>query len=350
MKFQLITSIILLFILKASFLFAQEKNSDEQQGTYEGETKKGYKHGQGMFTWSDGAKYKGSWRYDLMHGEGKMSWPNGAYYLGEWREGRKHGRGKFYWPNGDTYVGSWSDGIQSGNGKVTYANGKVYEGAFKKGKMEGQGKMTWRNGKLYEGEFKNGKMNGEGFMVDENGEARVGTWENDEFMPCICPQTSIAVAEAVATSDAVFLGVVTEIISTEDGYLAQMEILKHWKGEWFFNRLIFLDGGYSSCDFVYTKEQTYLVYANKQENSSYSGVFSATRCSRTTLVENIINDLEVLDEIVPCKGEEIRVPFETISNPVCGCDGVTYKNAYKAAKAGIQVWEIGTCKKEEEDE
>ncbi len=344
MKYQLKITSILLLSLFTSFAFAQDTATEESQGVYEGETRKNFKHGEGTFTWPDGAKYRGSWRYDLMHGEGKMSWPNGAYYLGEWREGRKQGKGKFYWPNGDIYVGSWVDGTQNGNGKFTYANGTVYEGTFKNGEIDGRGKMTWRSGQLYEGEFKNGKMDGSGFMIKADGEARIGTWANGEFVPCICPLASIAVEDAVIASDAVFIGVVTGIISTDDGYLARMEILKHWKGEWYTSRTIFMEGGYSSCDFVYNEEQTYLVYANKQENSAYAGVYTATRCSRTTLIENVINDFETLDAIIPCKGTEINVPFETSSDPICGCDGVTYKNAYKAAKEGVQIWEIGACK------
>lgn len=344
---QKILSILILFLMPY-LLFGQEETSSDTKGTYEGEMKKNYKHGQGTFTWDDGTKYKGNWRYNLMHGEGKMSWTNGAYYLGEWREGRKHGRGKFFWPNGDTYVGGWVDGKQSGNGKYTYANKVIVEGIFKSGKLNGQGVKTWPNGQKYEGEFKNGKMEGSGFIVYPDGEARVGTWSKDEFMPCVCPQSSVSVENAFVASDAVFIGIVTGLISTDDGYLARMEIFRHWKGEWFTNRSIFLEGGYSSCDFVYSEGQTYLVYANKQSNSAYAGVYSATRCSRTTLIENVINDLEILDSKIPCKGEAINVPFETTSDPVCGCDEVTYKNAYKAAKAGVQVWTAGACEAKEE--
>ena len=64
--------------------------------------------------------------------------------------------------------------------------------------------------------------------------------------------------------------------------------------------------------------------------------------------ENVINDLDILDSKVPCEGEAINVPFETASDPVCGCDDVTYKNAYRAAKAGIQVWTAGPCEDKEE--
>ena len=35
---------------------------------YEGEWKGGLRHGQGVMTWVDGAKYKGTWQYNQCEG------------------------------------------------------------------------------------------------------------------------------------------------------------------------------------------------------------------------------------------------------------------------------------------
>ena len=42
------------------------------QSYYKGEFKDNKKHGQGVFTFSDGSKYDGPWENDLKHGRGKF--------------------------------------------------------------------------------------------------------------------------------------------------------------------------------------------------------------------------------------------------------------------------------------
>lgn len=336
----------LCFFILPLHSFSQEKIS-YPRGVYEGQMRKSYRHGQGVFIWTDSTKYEGQWRYDLMHGHGKISWPNGAYYSGGWREGRKNGHGTFVWPNGDTYTGNWKTGKQSGKGELKYADGTVYEGTFKDGKIEGRGVKIWPNGQRYEGEFRRGKMHGEGFIAGADMEARIGKWKDDVFVPCDCSLTSLPVGQALENADAVFIGVVSDILPTENSYLAKMEILKHWKGKWISNRNIFLKGGYSSCDFVYAKDQIYLVYATERDDADYNGVFEAKRCSRTTLLKNVINDLRVLDELAPCETDPSGMLSPAHTDPVCGCDGNTYKNAYQAHRNGINVWEIGDCKDNE---
>ncbi len=313
-----------------------------QQEAYEGDTRRGQRHGKGTFTWADGARYTGEWRYDVMHGNGTITWPNGAEYTGEWREGMQHGEGTFRWPDKSFYKGLWRNGKQNGQGTLSNAEGS-YEGMWKDGLPEGQGIKLWKDGRRYEGKWKAGKMHGAGFMLLADGEARVGEWKDDEMIPCICPREAIPIETSLAESDAVFLGVVTDIIGIEDGYLAKMEVLRIWKGTWFTNRSIFMEGGFGDCDFVYAPEQIYLVYAQSQPNSPYAGVYKTTRCTRTTLVENVRDDFETLDQIATCKGEAPRVPFDATQDPVCGCDGVTYRNAYRAAKEGVLSWEIGEC-------
>lgn len=52
----------------------------------------------------------------------------GARYDGEWKKGLKHGFGKFYYPDGSVYCGEWKQNKKHGNGKYIYENGDVYEG------------------------------------------------------------------------------------------------------------------------------------------------------------------------------------------------------------------------------
>ena len=47
------------------------------------------KEGQGVFTWTNGAKYEGQWKNDCMHGQGTKTFSNGGSYVGEWIEDKK---------------------------------------------------------------------------------------------------------------------------------------------------------------------------------------------------------------------------------------------------------------------
>jgi hypothetical protein len=46
------------------------------------------KHGQGVYTWSDGKKYDGPWLNGKQHGTGKQI-INGKQRLGKWINGKR---------------------------------------------------------------------------------------------------------------------------------------------------------------------------------------------------------------------------------------------------------------------
>ncbi|XP_059667558.1 phosphatidylinositol 4-phosphate 5-kinase 9 [Cornus florida] len=155
--------------------------------------------GSGTYVWSDGCKYEGEWRRGMRHGCGKLQWPSGAVYDGEfsggyiqgtgtyirpdnmtykgrWRLNLKHGLGYQVYPNGDVFEGSWIQGTPEGPGKYTWANGNVYLGNMKGGKMSGKGTLTWTTGDSYEGSWLNGMMHGFGIYTWNDGGCYVGTW------------------------------------------------------------------------------------------------------------------------------------------------------------------------------
>ncbi|XP_052172989.1 phosphatidylinositol 4-phosphate 5-kinase 9-like [Diospyros lotus] len=155
--------------------------------------------GSGKYVWSDGCKYEGEWRRGMRHGYGKLQWPTGAVYEGEfsggymqgtgtyirpdnmtykgrWRLSLKHGLGYQVYPSGDIFEGAWIQGTPEGPGKYTWANGNVYLGNMKGGEMSSKGTLTWKNGDTYEGSWLNGMMHGFGVYTWSDGGCYVGTW------------------------------------------------------------------------------------------------------------------------------------------------------------------------------
>lgn len=85
-----------------------EDGMTEPDGShYEGETRNGVPHGQGVKTWPDGRLYEGEWSEGLMHGQGVLAHPLGFGYEGELRDGLMHGRGVYTTPDGQRYEGEW---------------------------------------------------------------------------------------------------------------------------------------------------------------------------------------------------------------------------------------------------
>jgi len=94
-------------------------------------------------------------------------------------------------------------------------------------------------------------------------------------------------------------------------------------------------------DFRYGTE--YLVYAKMDS----PGRYSVQDCSRTTLLDAALGDLDFLDKNMKCidttlirKGGACLRSLEH----VCGCDGRTYGNSCEAGQRGVAVYSIGRCK------
>jgi len=156
------------------------KRIEYKNGTYEGETVDGKRHGKGKYTWTDGEKYEGEYVNGKRTGKGKYYYANGNVYEGDWVEDERTGKGVFIWASGDRYEGEFVDGKFHGKGKYFYAGGNVYEGDWLNDKRTGKGVFIWADGDRYEGEFVEGKRTGKGKYYYSNGNVYEGDWVEDE--------------------------------------------------------------------------------------------------------------------------------------------------------------------------
>lgn len=74
----------------------------------------GKKNGQGIFYYLDGRVYKGNWENDFPQGYGAEE--GAHFYEGEWRKGLRHGKGYLRLKDGSTYQGLFYDGRPHGAG------------------------------------------------------------------------------------------------------------------------------------------------------------------------------------------------------------------------------------------
>jgi len=121
-----------------------------KSGTYIGETLNNKRHGQGTYTFDDGAKY-----------------------VGEWKDSKPHGQGTYTYADGTKYVGDHKDGKMHGQGTYTYAEGTKYVGQFKDDRYHGQATYTWASGNKYVGEYKDDRR-WKGTIYDKDGNV-IGT-------------------------------------------------------------------------------------------------------------------------------------------------------------------------------
>jgi hypothetical protein len=193
---------------------------------YQGEFKDDKQHGQGTFTWKNGAKRVGEFRKGKLFNIAEYSkkgsiikkWVNGVMVVdkkkekllflhnenGKWiwlesgnekydgksdgkyvgsinKKGIPGGAGTLSFPDGNKYEGEWKDGERNGRGTYTYNDGNQYIGDFKSGKKHGQGLFTFPNGNKYEGEWKQEKRHGQGSYTWANGEKYVGEFKDGKF-------------------------------------------------------------------------------------------------------------------------------------------------------------------------
>ncbi|KAH0457107.1 hypothetical protein IEQ34_015014 [Dendrobium chrysotoxum] len=155
-------------------------NGDMYSGTILGNTPEG----SGKYIWSDGHTYEGEWRRGMRHGKGKLTWPSGAVYDGEFSGGYMHGSGLYVGPDKSTYNGRWKLNLKHGLGQQSFPNGDVFNGSWIQGNIEGLGKYVWANKNIYEGYMRGGKMSGKGTLTWENGDAYEGSWLDGMMHGC----------------------------------------------------------------------------------------------------------------------------------------------------------------------
>lgn len=73
------------------------------------------RHGFGIQTWPDGAKYEGDWRNDMIQGKGTFVHPNGDLYYGMFYQDRANGKGTYELAdNRQQYSGEWKNDLYHG--------------------------------------------------------------------------------------------------------------------------------------------------------------------------------------------------------------------------------------------
>lgn len=77
----------------------------------------------------NGDMYEGEWDEEgFRDGEGVLEYADGALYEGYFRRGKCHGKGRLISAAGDVYTGDWSEGKVHGQGHYAVKGGPVYEG------------------------------------------------------------------------------------------------------------------------------------------------------------------------------------------------------------------------------
>jgi len=156
---------------------------------YYGHVLNGERHGKGIFVWPDGTRYDGHWFENEMHGKGTLlllagtTWgsANWKWYNGNFQHGKYHGEGIFTWPDGAIYEGQWKQSRPHGYGSYESALGGKYIGDWRYGTQYGTGTCLYANGIMYTGEFKNNLRHGVGTCQWPNGSCYSGLWDNNEM-------------------------------------------------------------------------------------------------------------------------------------------------------------------------
>jgi hypothetical protein len=98
--------------------------------------------GKGCYFYGDRAKYVGEYKDGKMHGQGTYTYGEGAWegatYVGEFSNRSFNGQGTLTLPDGAKYVGEFKDDKRHGQGTYTFANGTIQEGLFENNKYIGK--------------------------------------------------------------------------------------------------------------------------------------------------------------------------------------------------------------------
>eukprot|EP00112_Aurelia_sp_Birch-Aquarium-sp1_P011352 Seg2388.2 transcript_id=Seg2388.2/GoldUCD/mRNA.D3Y31 product="MORN repeat-containing protein 1" protein_id=Seg2388.2/GoldUCD/D3Y31 len=149
---------------------------------YEGEWRKGIKHGHGKLVMKDGSFYEGEFKDGEMTGSGVRKWAfTGNLFEGDFLRGELNGKGLMTYGDGSTFEGDWCENMREGEGTLTEADGTVYQGSFHNHKRHGEGLETTRDGQTYEGGWVCDSKQGHGVMKFTDGSIYEGQWRCDMF-------------------------------------------------------------------------------------------------------------------------------------------------------------------------
>jgi len=117
-----------------------------------------------------------------------------------------------------------------------------------------------------------------------------------KVMPCDCAPPP-SPEEAYEMADAVFSGEVISIVEDWDNLLKEISIDVYdvWKGS-IDNQIVILTGiDDGICGYNFQEGLEYLIYANLSGQNLWTNI-----CTRTTLLEDAEEDLEYLNQLLPC--------------------------------------------------
>jgi hypothetical protein len=174
------------------------------EGHYDGQTQRGYRHGEGTLTYNLNHSRDIKYEFKLYVKEPSpynlklISYDIYVFekYDGHWKYNTKHGFGTMYYINDNKsikvmYRGYWKNDKREGkNGTMKYKDGTVYDGQWNNDQRHGVGFMYYdytdklgKSGKLtYSGNWKNNKIHGEGTMEYDDGSVFSGHWVNGTFI------------------------------------------------------------------------------------------------------------------------------------------------------------------------
>eukprot|EP00045_Choanoeca_perplexa_P000353 m.13894 g.13894 ORF g.13894 m.13894 type:complete len:149 (+) comp10236_c0_seq1:147-593(+) len=101
----------------------------------------------------------------------EVQYDDGDKYSGEWNaEGKREGDGVLTFSDGARFVGQFVAGMCEGKGVLTFPDNSKYEGDFRNGKYDGSGIYSRGDGMKFEGQFKAGQVQGLGLLTFSDGE------------------------------------------------------------------------------------------------------------------------------------------------------------------------------------
>lgn len=152
------------------------------EGEYEGETRRGQRHGRGRMTYTTGTVFDGSWAGDRWDGPScSIRFADGRTYSGGCRAGELDGEGTMTWPSPSPSSDRAASGI-AGAAAVTATLLRAFadssspisvagwalasaRGPWHKGTPHGPGAvLVYRNGSEYSGDVQHGEVAGSGSL------------------------------------------------------------------------------------------------------------------------------------------------------------------------------------------